>query len=154
MPAQCSRISPRWPHLINMSPQITQGYKLTNHTGAWIHQHCQKTQITTDGSFSLWRTNGTSFLRLDLWWPQVTSWDVWLRWGIMGAGKRFPCFPASLGMGMENHAGERLWVSLSHTRRELMGEVKVFFGRISLKFLKIQDCVLFFICNNHSFSMK
>lgn len=59
----------------------------------------------------------------------------------MGAGKRFPFFPASLAMGMENHAGERLWVSVSHTRREIMGEVKVFFGHISLKFLKIQDCV-------------
>lgn len=72
----------------------------------------------------------------------------------MGAEKRFPCFPASLGMGMENHAGGCLWVSLSHTRREIMGEVKVFFGCISLKFLKIQEGVLFFICNNHSSSMK
>lgn len=73
----------------------------------------------------------------------------------MGAGKRFPFFPASLGMGMENHAGEYLWVSVSHTKREIMGEVKVFFGHISLKFLKSSTVsVLFFICNNHSFSMK
>lgn len=50
--------------------------------------------------------------------------------------KRFPWFLTSLDVEMENCAGECLYMSLSHIRREIMGEVRVFWGHIGLKLLK------------------
>lgn len=60
--------------------------------------------------------------------------------GIREIRKRFPWFLTSLYMQMENCAGECLYMSLSYIRREIMGEVRVFWGSHWSETLKNQDC--------------
>ena len=50
-------------------------------------------------------------------------------------GKRFSWFPASLAMQMEKCTRE-CFMSLSHIRGEIMGNVRMFFGQIGLKLFK------------------